>query len=330
MDLDLETFLTTLYVMVDDLFRQHVLPKMPLHGRPTPQLADSEVLCLGLAAQWRSGVPWKSERGFLRYAHKHLRHLFPGLTTQSAFNRRLRNLWGAFLLLEQAVAQELGTPDDFEIFDGVPVPVARGARSFHPGWFADIARRGKGGNDRYFYGMRLLLVLSRSGVAGAWTMASGNVQERWLAELLLSAQAGCPQLLGPHDPVTGQPAIDVPEEWVGPVQSCGQASGKPKMTDTGFVGAEWLRHWAREYHAQVIPKPKGAPRELGEWFSRLRQVVETAFSHLCESFGLKYPGAHTKWGLITRVAAKLAAYNVGIRINRALERPDFAFATLIV
>jgi hypothetical protein len=330
MDLDLETFLTTLYVMVDDLFLQHVLPKMPLHGRPTPQLADSEVLCLGLAAQWRSGVPWKSERGFLRYAHKHLRHLFPGLTTQSAFNRRLRNLWGAFLLLEQAVAQELGTPDDFEIFDGVPVPVARGARSFHPGWFADIARRGKGGNDRYFYGMRLLLVLSRSGVAGAWTMASGNVQERWLAELLLSSQAGCPQLLGPHDPVTGQPAIDVPEEWVGPVQSCGQASGKPKMTDTGFVGAEWLRHWAREYHAEVIPKPKGAPRELGEWFSRLRQVVETAFSHLCESFGLKYPGAHTKWGLITRVAAKLAAYNVGIRINRALERPDFAFATLIV
>ncbi len=330
MDLDLETFLTTLYVMVDDLFQQHVRPKIPVHGRPTPQLADSEVLCLGLAAQWRSGVPWKSERGFLRYAHKHLRHLFPGLTTQSAFNRRLRNLWGAFLLLEQAVAQELGTPDDFEIFDGVPVPVARGARSFHPGWFADIARRGKGGNDRYFYGLRLLLVLNTSGVAGAWTMASGNVQERWLAELLLSSQAGCPQLLGPHDPVTGQPTIDVPQEWVGPVQSCGQASGKPKMTDTGFVGAEWLRHWAREYHAEVIPKPKGAPRELGQWFSRLRQVVETAFSHLCESFGLKYPGAHTKWGLITRVAAKLAAYNVGIRINRALGRPDFAFATLIV
>jgi hypothetical protein len=330
MDLDLETFLTTLYVMVDDLFQQHVQPKMPACGRPTPHLADSEVLCLGLAAQWRSGVPWKSERGFLRYAHKHLRHLFPGLTTQSAFNRRLRRLWGALLWLEEAVAQELGTADEFEIFDGVPVPVARGARSFHPGWFADIARVGKGGNDRYFYGLRLLLVLSSSGVAGAWTMASGNVQERWLAELLLSAQAGTPQLVGPVDEKTGKAEIAVPEEWVGPVQSCGTASGKPKMTDTGFVGKEWLEHWAADYGATVIPKPKGASAELSRWFGSLRQVVETAFAHLCESFGLKYPGAHTKWGLITRVAAKLAAYNVGIRINRALGRADFAFATLIV
>jgi hypothetical protein len=285
---------------------------------------------LGLAAQWRSGVPWKSERGFLRYAHKHLRHLFPGLTTQSAFNRRIRGLWGAFLLLQEAVARELGTPDDFEILDGVPVPVARGARCFRPGWFADLARVGKGGNDRYFYGLRLLLLLSSSGIAGAWTMASGNVQERWLAELLLSSQAGCPQLRGPHDPETGQPEIKLPQEWVGPVQSCGKASGKPKLTDTGFGGEEWLRHWARDYGATVIPKPKGASAELSRWFGSLRQVVETAFSHLCESFGLKYPGAHTKWGLLTRIAAKLAAYNLGIKVNRSLGRPDFSFATLIV
>jgi hypothetical protein len=33
--------------------------------------------------------------------------------------------------------------------DGFPIPVAHGARSFHPGWFANIARIGKGGNDRY-------------------------------------------------------------------------------------------------------------------------------------------------------------------------------------
>jgi len=61
MELDLETFLTTLYVMVDDLYKQHVQPRMPARQGPAPELADSEMLCLGLAAQWRSGVPWKSE-----------------------------------------------------------------------------------------------------------------------------------------------------------------------------------------------------------------------------------------------------------------------------
>jgi hypothetical protein len=34
--------------------------------------------------------------------------------------------------------------------------------------------------------------------------------------------------------------------------------------------------------------------------------------------------------LITRVAAKLAAYNLGLAINRALGRDNFALATLIV
>jgi len=33
---------------------------------------------------------------------------------------------------------------------------------------------------------------------------------------------------------------------------------------------------------------------------------------------------------LTPVAAKLAAYNLGIWINRSLGRPDIAFATLIV
>jgi hypothetical protein len=158
MELDLETFLTTLYVMVDDLYQQYVQPRMPARSGPVPALSDSEVLCLGLAAQWRSGVPWKTERHFVRYALAHLRPLFPGMTSQSAFNRRLRRLWGAYILIQQAVAEQLWVAQDYEVMDCVPVPIARGARSFHPGWLEDIARIGKGGNDRYFYGLHLLLV----------------------------------------------------------------------------------------------------------------------------------------------------------------------------
>ena len=107
MDLDLETFLTALYVIVDDFYQSHIIPHMPACGGPPAQMSDSEVLCLGLAAQWRSGVPWQSERGILRYVRKHLRHLFPTVLTQSAFNRRLRRLWGAFILIQNAVAEQL-------------------------------------------------------------------------------------------------------------------------------------------------------------------------------------------------------------------------------
>ena len=156
MELDLETFLTLLYVMTDDLYVSVVLPQLPASGGPEPKLSDSEVLCLGLAAQWRSGVAWKTERGFVRYALKHLRPYFPGMTSQSAFNRRLRRLWGAFILIQQAIVDQLWSAQECEIMDCAPVPVARGVRAFHPGWLADIARIGKGGNDRYFYGLHLI------------------------------------------------------------------------------------------------------------------------------------------------------------------------------
>ena len=93
----------------------------------------------------------------------------------------------------------------YDVMDGFPIPVAHGARSFHPGWLADIARIGKGGNDRYFYGVRMMMVINQHGVATGWALASGNVQERWVAELLFSTRAGVPRVQGPLD-AQGAPA----------------------------------------------------------------------------------------------------------------------------
>jgi hypothetical protein len=330
MDLDLETFLTALYVIVDDVYQTHIRPQMPVCGGPSALMSDSEVLCLGLAAQWRSGVPWKSERGLMRYVRKHLRPLFPTLLTQSAFNRRLRRLWGAFILIQDAVAETLTDAGDYDIMDGFPIPVAHGARSFTPGWLADIARLGKGGNDRYFYGVRMMMVINQYGVATGWALASGNVQERWVAELLFSTRAGSPRVQGPLDAQTHQPKRTPPTEWMAVLPSCGVVSHKPILSDSGFRGEDWLTHWATAYAVHVCPLSIAAPGAQRRWWSAARQVVETTFANLTESFGLKYPDAHTGWGLLMRVAAKVAAYNLGIVLNRLFGRPDFAFATLIV
>ena len=132
MALDLETFLVALYVIVDDVYQSPITPCMPACGGSPAQMSDSEVLWLGLAAQWRSGVPWKSERGSMRYVRQHLNHLFPTVLTQSAFNRRLRRLWGAFILIQDAVAAQLAQ-GAYDVMDGLPMPVAHGARSFTAG-----------------------------------------------------------------------------------------------------------------------------------------------------------------------------------------------------
>jgi hypothetical protein len=114
------------------------------------------------------------------------------------------------------------------------------------------------------------------------------------------------------------------------VSSGGAASNKPILSDGGFRGDDGLEHGAQVYGVQVCPLPKAAPRAMRHWLSAVRQGVETTFAHLRESFGLKYPSAHSTWGLLMRVSAKVAAYNLGMMINRLLGRPDFAFATLIV
>ena len=47
MELDLETFLTTLYVMVDDLYHSHVCPQMPPHGGPAEPASAMQPLGQG-------------------------------------------------------------------------------------------------------------------------------------------------------------------------------------------------------------------------------------------------------------------------------------------
>lgn len=280
MELDLETFLTILYVWVDDLYKQVVAPQLPVCGGAGPKLSDSEVLCLGVAAQWRSGVPWQSERGCLRHIRKHWHALFPALISQSAFNRRLRRLWGGFILIQQAVAQQLVGPDEFEVMDAVPVPVAHGARSFHPGWLADIARIGKGGNDRYFFGLHVLLVASSSGVATGWIVGAGNIQDRWLADFLLSARAGCPHLAG-----SGAAHLDPPTDWLGGAQVPGRRAGAPwrrmpALPDRGgtSIGAgTTARTWSPRRTAR---SPRRSPSGLGAFARSLKRcsVISTAAS----------------------------------------------------
>ena len=82
---DVDTFLTTLYVMVDD-FCMLSLPPEP-HPGPQATLSRSEVVTLALFGPWQG---FGSERGFYRYAQRHLRAAFPALPAREQYNRQVR------------------------------------------------------------------------------------------------------------------------------------------------------------------------------------------------------------------------------------------------
>ncbi len=82
---DVDTFLTTLYVMVDDFCQSHPTKKKP---GPEASLSHSEVITLVIFARW---CRFASERDFYRYAEGHLRDAFPTLPNRSQFNRLVRS-----------------------------------------------------------------------------------------------------------------------------------------------------------------------------------------------------------------------------------------------
>jgi hypothetical protein len=93
--LDVDTFLTTLYVMVDDFCHSHLPTKKP---GPQASLSPSEVITLAIFARWGR---FSSERDFYRYARTCLCKAFPTLPDRSQFNRLVRShteLIEAFIL----------------------------------------------------------------------------------------------------------------------------------------------------------------------------------------------------------------------------------------
>ena len=63
--IDVDTFVTILYVMVDDFCQSHPCGEAR-HPGPAAALSCSEVVTLALFGQW---VQFPSERAYYRYAH---------------------------------------------------------------------------------------------------------------------------------------------------------------------------------------------------------------------------------------------------------------------
>jgi hypothetical protein len=344
MDDELDTFLTTVYCLVDDCYRTALAPAKPTRPGHRPEMSDSEVLTLMLLGQWRAD---RSLRALVRYAQKHWRGYFPRLLSQSAFQRRVQDLAGALCRLGPALveaAQDLLGPAAYEVLDGVPVPLLRRCRGQRHRCFRDEAAIGRGGSDKaWYYGVKLEAAIQPSGLCSGFVYGPANTEERFLAEALFAWRQD------PRRPVPTAAAVDArvgpahrrrghrqgPTGPVRPAVGVGQAAGGAYLSDLGLRGAAWRQHWMEDYGAVVLLKTDYAARPTDvaqraaqRWFNGLRQKVETAFDWLEQRFGLWYPRARTAWGLCARLGAKIAAFDVAVLINHQWHRPPFAFLSL--
>ncbi len=176
---DLDTLLTALYVLADDL-----LPRRP-RARRCPKITDAELVCLAVA-QILLDVP--SERRFLRFAMCRLGHLFPYLPKQPGYNKRMRALAPQIVRLLNALA--FSSPswcDNIRLLDSTPVPCGQSRQTVKRSQFAGYAAYGYcASHSRYFWGFRLYLLCASDGMPIAFELAAANVPERQVAAELLA------------------------------------------------------------------------------------------------------------------------------------------------
>ncbi len=337
--MDLDTFFTALYVVIDDWYKENMRDRMKRRPGPALKMSDSEVLTIAIAAQWRVGVPWQSERGIVRYMLKRGQSWFPRMLKHSQFNKRLRDLWAAFVCLQQELGQQLSSEAVYEAVDCTPVPHCSlgQAISHKRHWLS--GNKGRGGNHGgWFFGEQLLLCACDSGVITGWMTGLAHVDDRWVMEAFVSSRMGNKRLIEPKLPkhrTYKKRFIPSPESF-SPALTAGRGRSLPILVDGGFNGKRWIKHWRKEYGVQVIaPRAsntkgdKPSKSKALSWLRKRRQIIETVIARLSDNFGLKRINAHSEDGMLARLAAKMAAYNLGILFNRQYGRPDGAMATLL-
>jgi Transposase DDE domain len=296
--MDLDSFLVSLYVLVDDWWKLDRSSEPPKTGRPA-LLTDSEVLTLAILAQWPR---FRSERDFWRLASSHLRSYFPTLCSQSQFNRRVRALEPELRALQLAFARELAEPSAvYRIVDTTLVPAMVRVRASRKGLFCGQASFGRSASKtEWVYGFKVALVVDPEGVVSAFGLAPAASDERPIGEALIASDR--------YDAY---------------------------LADKGFTGVEWERRWKEVYGSLVAAAPKNNsrrawPKADRRWASGKRQIIEGVIGQLKDFFSLEHHRAKTLGGLLTRLAAKIAAYTCAQQINDSLGRPLRHLADLLV
>jgi Transposase DDE domain len=293
-DADLDTLATALYVTIDDLLQQapELAPWRPRVGIP-PKLSDAELVTL---AVMQALLGFTAEARWLRYADRHLRHLFPYLPGQSGYNKRLRRTAELLRQVIRAVACDTGLwSDDVWLVDSTPIECGRSRETAKRSALAGWAQYGYcASHSRYFWGLRLHLVCTLHGLPVAVALTGAKADER---QVLLDLLAGEPQL------VAARP-------------------GQVLLADKNYYGREFERMLSELGLRLLRPARKGeASRAGAHLFRPLRQLIESVNQTFKGQLDLERHGGRTDLGVAVRVLQRILALTAAVWHNDKTGQP---------
>jgi len=246
------------------------------------RLSDSEVLTLALFQQLR-GV--ESERSFLRDTQRFFAHLFPGASRMhpSSLHRRMRKLRRFLEPLRREVLWDLVGDPETLVVDSTLLSVLH-PRQVSQGAGFEGAAWAKWG-PFCVYGAKLHVLCSTNRVPVSYELTAANAADVTLVGELVS-KAGL-------------------EEG---------SVARRLLGDLAYRSGALREELAGRHILLATERADRRPS--------VRQQVEVCFAALKVVFGAGETLAKTLVGLVTRIAAKVAAYTYGLYVNRLLGRPQ--------
>jgi hypothetical protein len=216
--------------------------------------------------------------------------MFPRMIGQSGWNKRVRKAFFLFIRVIRMLAMDTSLwSDDVWVVDSTPVQCGcsreTARRSDAAGW----AEYGYcASHSRYFWGLRLHLVCTLSGLPVMFALAGAKADER--ETLLGMLEAG-------RDVVEAHP-------------------GQTVIGDKNYFGRAFEADLTERELVLLRPVRKGEARRAGqELFRPLRQVTESVNWTFKGQLDLERHGGKTPEGILARVLARVLALTAAIWHN---------------
>lgn len=244
----METEIITIFCICDDLLKQ-----MNYFDDVQVKMSTSEVMTTALVAAKFFGGNYEKSRVFMQ---EH--HYISNMLSKSQFNRRLlaidQSIWNLLFSILSRIFKQTNKKQEYAV-DSFPVPVCDNIRIFRCKIYQDESYRGwTQSKRRYFYGVRIHMVVTATGQPVEFTLEPGARSDiRAFKRFTLNLPAGA-----------------------------------KIYADKAYNDYKHEDLVKKETKIQLIPKRKvNSKRPFNGFIGSVRKIVETSFSLITSYFPRK-------------------------------------------
>nr|WP_237694917.1 IS982 family transposase [Streptomyces sp. SID5468] len=290
----MDTLATALYARIDDELKASpwLAPVRPKVGI-APTLSDAELLTLAVLSAL---LGYTSERRWLRRVRRDFTRLFPYVPQQSSYNKRLRAASALLTGMIRILATDTTLwSDDVWVVDSTPVGCGCSRETAKRSDLAGWAQYGYcASHSRYFWGLRLHLVCTLSGLPVLFALTGAKADER---ETLRDMLDTAPDVAASHP-------------------------GQTIIGDKNYYGREFELDLAERHLVLLRPARRGeAERSGAHLFKPLRQVIESINQTFKGQLDLERHGGKSPAGVVVRILSRILALTAVVWHNDKTDQP---------